>query len=287
VKASAQISELIVQGKGLLDRQVTSPEEIEGLKSDQSKWEKFTTQLFETIFESDQIATEFAGPGSMSWPINPSATQRLAAVRKDIYMLVTALESIHERLDLFQEMPAARLAPAPDADGPEARLTRLLDKFHLVSSRLSHRYNHRTSMRINDEHDVQDLLSALLAIEFDDIRIEERTPSYAGGASRMDFLLRDHRIVVEVKMTRASLTVADLGAELIVDIGRYGEHPYCNKLWCFIYDPGELIQNRRGLAADLEALGDARIGVHVVISPGRQGWPPRAWAPGRAFDNPS
>ena len=44
---------------------------------------------------------------------------------------------------------------------------------------------------MEDEYDVQDLFHALLTIYFEDIRKEEWSPSYAGGASRMDFLLPD------------------------------------------------------------------------------------------------
>lgn len=37
---------------------------------------------------------------------------------------------------------------------------------------------------------------------YSDVRPEERTPSYAGSSSVMDFLLRDDGVAVEVKATR-------------------------------------------------------------------------------------
>jgi hypothetical protein len=54
----------------------------------------------------------------------------------------------------------------------------------------------------DDEYDVQDIFHALLRLFVDDIREEEWTPSYAGGASRMDFLLPELETVVEIKKTR-------------------------------------------------------------------------------------
>ncbi|MCU1275952.1 MAG: REase DpnII-MboI, partial [Bryobacterales bacterium] len=36
------------------------------------------------------------------------------------------------------------------------------------------------------------------------------TPSYGGGASRMDFLLKEEQIVVEAKMARAGYRLAHL-----------------------------------------------------------------------------
>nr|WP_250162867.1 hypothetical protein [Psychrobacter sp. WY6] len=37
---------------------------------------------------------------------------------------------------------------------------------------------------------------------FDDVRPEEYTPSYAGAASRTDFLLKKEQIIIELKKSR-------------------------------------------------------------------------------------
>jgi glucan phosphorylase len=64
-----------------------------------------------------------------------------------------------------------------------------LKRFHLVARQLRERHNERSTLQIEDEYDVQDLLHALLKINFEDVRAEEVCPSYAGGSSRVDFLL--------------------------------------------------------------------------------------------------
>ena len=74
----------------------------------------------------------------------------------------------------------------------------LFSKFHSVAKQLRNRYNNRSTLDVNDEYDVQNLLHALLKLYFDDIRPEEWTPSYAGGCKRMDFLLKDKSTVIEV-----------------------------------------------------------------------------------------
>lgn len=119
---------------------------------------------------------------------------------------------------------------------------------------------------MNDEYDVQDLLHALLRIHFEDIRPEEWTPSYAGAVSRVDFLLKDEKIIVEVKKTRASLKAKDVGEQLIIDIERYRVHPDCKKLLCFVYDPEGWIANPRGLENDLTRSADD-FQVKVLIVP--------------------
>lgn len=68
---------------------------------------------------------------------------------------------------------------------------------------------------------IKDLLHALLLLYFDDVRAEEWTPSYAGKFSRMDFLLKNERVVIEVKKTRQGLADKELGEQLIIDVDRY------------------------------------------------------------------
>jgi len=131
-------------------------------------------------------------------------------------------------------------------------LENIFNKFHKVSRQLRTRHASRQTLQITDEYDVQDLLHALLLLHFDDVRPEEWTPSYAGGAVRMDFLLKQEKIVIEVKKTRDSMTSKSLGEELIIDKEKYAEHPDCEKLHCFVYDPEGLLGNPIGIKNDLE-----------------------------------
>jgi hypothetical protein len=55
---------------------------------------------------------------------------------------------------------------------------------------MRHRYSERPTLEVEDEYDTQDLFHALLAIDFDDIRREEWTPSYAGGQLEWTSFLR-------------------------------------------------------------------------------------------------
>ncbi|HEY0838472.1 MAG TPA: hypothetical protein VGE72_31480 [Azospirillum sp.] len=157
-------------------------------------------------------------------------------------------------------------------DGPEddpdrlSLIEKLCLRFHAVARQLQQRHNDRDTLTIEDEYDVQDLLHAVLRLHFDDIRAEEWTPSYAGGSSRVDFLLKAEQIVVEVKKTRASMKPKDLGEQLIIDRARYEVHPDCKTLVCFVYDPEGRIGNPVGIERDLEShTGTLR--VRVVIAP--------------------
>lgn len=138
----------------------------------------------------------------------------------------------------------------------------IFSSFHKVVRQLRSRHSNRKSLEIKDEYDVQDLLNALLRIYFDDIRPEECTPSYAGRPARVDFLLKNEKIVIEVKKTREGLGDKELGEQLIIDIDKYKTHPDCEKLVCFVYDPEERIHNPIGIMNDLNKRHD---GFAIVI----------------------
>ena len=152
----------------------------------------------------------------------------------------------------------------------EEKLIRILNRFHRFVVQLKQRQG-RSSIRIievQNEYDVQDLLHALLKLEFDDVRAEEYTPSYAGSNSRMDFLLKKEEIVVEVKKTSKNLKDKEIGVQLNDDIAKYKTHPNCKILYCFIYDPQELISNPDGLQNDLSQEKKG-FKVKVIITPKR------------------
>ncbi|MCD4685113.1 MAG: hypothetical protein K8S97_04160 [Anaerolineae bacterium] len=149
---------------------------------------------------------------------------------------------------------------------PSQTLERLLSQFHIIVRQLKRRHDNRATLVIEDEYDVQDLLHALLLTIFDDVRPEEYTPSYAGAASRIDFVLKQEKIVIEVKMTRDKLRDKQVGDQLLIDIGRYQEHPDCETLICFVYDPGSFIRNPVGLENDLTR-EQKNLSVRVFVVP--------------------
>ena len=144
-------------------------------------------------------------------------------------------------------------------------LDRIFWRFHKVVRQLRIRHGGRETLDINDEYDVQDLLHALLQLYFDDIRDEEWTPSYAGSAARVDFLLKNEKTVIEVKKTRQGLADKEVGNQLIEDIERYKVHPDCEKLVCFVYDPEGRIGNPNGVMNDLNSRHEGF--AKVVIEP--------------------
>jgi hypothetical protein len=160
---------------------------------------------------------------------------------------------------------AALEAKSNGAKNPDV-IVMLAERLHAVVRQLRERRESRPTLDVTDEYDVQDLFHALLTIHFDDIRKEEWTPDYAGGAARMDFLLPEIETVVETKMTRPNLSTKQLGEQLIVDIRKYKQHPACRTLFCLVYDPAGRISNPRGVENDLKEDNDQMV-VNVMIVP--------------------
>ena len=152
------------------------------------------------------------------------------------------------------------------ASVPIALVLQICNRFHVVCRQLRKRRKGREPLEIADEYDVQYLLLALLKVHFDDIRAEEGTPSHAGSSSRIDFLLKSERIVIECKKTREGLTEAKLGEELIIDKERYRSHPDYGVLICLVYDPDGLITNPAFLERDLAEQRDD-FSCLVVVAP--------------------
>jgi len=179
--------------------------------------------------------------------------------KDDVDRGVAILEAFHDdyaNSRLAMEVPQSAII----------RLNQILDRFHLIVRQLRSRYNSRPTLDISDEYDVQDLLHALLKLEFDDVRSEEWTPSYAGGSSRIDFLLKKEEILIEVKKTRTGLKEKQVREQLAIDIQQYRAHPDFKRLICFVYDPEGLVANPRGVEADLASDQDG-FSVKVFIRP--------------------
>lgn len=170
-------------------------------------------------------------------------------------------ESFIEQLQIFEDKETVK-----KEDNPILEIKTLCERFPLIVREFRKRYNNRATIDVKDEYDIQDIFRVILKIFFDDIRTEEWTPSYAGGSSRMDFLLKNESIVLEIKKTRDNLRAREIGDQLIVDITRYQVHPNCKTLFCFVYDPEGFISNPAGLERDLYRK-ENNLEIFIIIVP--------------------
>lgn len=143
-------------------------------------------------------------------------------------------------------------------------LQRIFTHFHNVADQLSRRHAQKSTLVIEDEYDVQDLLHALLRLYYDDIRKEEWTPSYAGNSYRVDFYIPEIETIIEVKKTRDTLKDKKLSEELTIDVAAYQKKEKCKHLFCFIYNPDRLLDNPVAIKNDIERIAPGFVQVFIV-----------------------
>jgi len=182
----------------------------------------------------------------------------LFSTQQNIKEWIEVIKAAQHRLDFEKEKSKPQ--------EPLAYIEEICSRFQFVARQLRNRYDNRETLSIKDEYDVQDLLHALLTLHFDDICPEEWIPSYAGSSSRIDFSLKQEKVVIEVKKTRKGLGAKQVGEQLIVDIQKYKQHPDCSMLFCFVYDPEARIANPRGMENDLSKTYGELL-VKVMITP--------------------
>lgn len=251
-----------------LERQRSIIQEMRSENADSpafTKWRRDTEVAIERIFGADsRNITDFNSVSySLSiWysgmPDSEWGKAFASGLRQADAILASMIDEVREFI--FEE--------SEDVGSPDqlSLIEKICLRFHAVARQLQDRHADRETISIEDEYDVQDLLHSLLRLHFDDIRPEEWTPSYAGSSARVDFLLKNERIVIEVKKTRSSLKPGKLGEELIIDRARYEHHPDCDTLFCFVYDPEGRIGNPVGLERDLEN-HSGKLKVRVIIAP--------------------
>lgn len=146
----------------------------------------------------------------------------------------------------------------------------ILERFTEILPIVQDRGHGKPAIKITDEYDVQDLLHFLYKPLFSDIIVEEYTLKRAGKTKRLDLVIKGLQTVIETKIVRNKSHAGKIGDELDIDIRGYVSHPYCHRLFCFVYDPNNYIKDPRIIEKDLagEQSQDGKtIEVEVMVRP--------------------
>ncbi|HLB21703.1 MAG TPA: hypothetical protein VK605_06305 [Solirubrobacteraceae bacterium] len=209
--------------------------------------EKFI-DLFEGGLVIKRVKSFLEGPGRVSSMFNPEAAALFPYWE---HPFETTFHS--SLLEQRQILTLAKQVVQQDASLADLDLVERLGRgLPGLIDALTHRHADRDPLVVSDEYDVQDLLTGVLRMIFEDVRVEDPSPAQAGGSSRLDFVLKRQRIIVEVKMTRQGLRDRDVGKQLIEDIERYRGHPDGDALVAIVYDPERHVRNPQGLENDLK-----------------------------------
>lgn len=183
----------------------------------------------------------------------PSAS-RIEGVSKDLDNLITLNNLFYEFLANRYTKDVDGLAgdqpDNTDIDGIR-KVERIFDRFDVVANQLRDRSRGREPLVMDDEYDVQYLMHALLRLYFDDVRDETYLSRVANKSPRIDFLLEQHEIGIEIKRASTTRPVSDLLSELAEDKEVYRKDPICDTLLVFIFDPERTETNPAEIEKDL------------------------------------
>ena len=276
----ADLLELIKQGKEIVSRPINNDTDLSKRMSEYSDWFSLSLESLKSAFNKpfNEYRDDFHHAAELLGVVD--VVNRNPVVNTFTYKRQQFIDKIESKLNVlnkyFQqadlllsdiESPIWQVSNNDTKDKSSKIVEKICLRFHQVAESLKHRHSNRPSLIISDEYDVQDLLRSLLSIYFDDIRPEEYSPSSAGANSRMDFLLKDEKIVVETKMTNERLRDREIGEEVSIDIARYRGHPDCKLLIVFVYDKNGYVRNKAGLSKDLENMSSTQLEIKVYFNP--------------------
>ena len=117
----------------------------------------------------------------------------------------------------------------------------ILNNFsNAIQKIIKNRRSNHASFFISDEYDVQDILYVILKSIFPNLREEDPIPKVGSKSTKIDLILREERILIEVKMIKESdsneIKAID---QLKIDFESYHECKWLDKLFCFVYDPNK------------------------------------------------
>ena len=153
----------------------------------------------------------------------------------------------------------------PDQD-PLNLIRKVCLRFHAVARQLRLRKDYRPTLEVDDDHDLQDLLCALLKVEFDEVATDEWTPPYTGGAPRTTLLVNRDQIAIVAKKTGPGVTTKELADQVAADSAYYRAQGRCSTVFCFMYDPEGRIGSPKRLETTLTSVSE-HCRLEVLVAP--------------------
>lgn len=184
----------------------------------------------------------------------------------------TKLESVAAVIGGLARLGSESRPPNKALTGTVSAIT-ALEEFDACVRYLNTRRSAGAVINIQSEADVQDVLYLLLRPWIFDLVYESPTDKSANRYVIKDFSSAAARFVIDAKYIRDKDHGRLVSKELYDDIEMYRNHPHCDDLIFFVYDPDALIPDKRALREAIEierAYGQAekkRLKCHLIVKP--------------------
>jgi ParB/RepB/Spo0J family partition protein len=115
-------------------------------------------------------------------------------------------------------------------------------------------FESRTGVEFRNEGELQNFVFSVLRCLFASAEFEDPTEKICGKSNRKDFVIKDHKIIVETKYVHKKSEAKKVSDELLVDYPRYKNCPYGQMIINYIYDPKGYITNHNQFRKELRKL---------------------------------
>ncbi len=125
-------------------------------------------------------------------------------------------------------------------------------------------------LNLESEADVQDALYLMLRPWITDLIYENPTSKTGNRFAFKDFIAKSARTVIEAKFIRDETHGKQISKEIHDDIEIYRNHPECEHLIFFIYDPNSLIPNTAALEEEITTsriYNGRPLYCHLIVKP--------------------
>lgn len=172
--------------------------------------------------------------------------QKLTLTKKELkkYINLFKLENFINKLKLRHETTKIE-----SYENIQLAINTLENFGNAVKKITQNRRSDRAAFAINDEYDVQDLLYVVLKSIFPKLICEDAIPIYGSQSSKIDLMLREEGILLEVKILKNKSDENKVIKQLKVDFESYHVCQWLKTLICFIYDPNNLVKDKQHFMA--------------------------------------
>ncbi|MFD2100644.1 hypothetical protein [Flagellimonas iocasae] len=124
-------------------------------------------------------------------------------------------------------------------------VNQVIKNFPEAIKKIKHRRKGKNNFEFKDEYDVQDILYVMLKPLFPMLKEEDPIPKVGASSTRIDLILREKGVLIEVKMIKENDTdEAKFIKQLKEDIQSYHICQWMKTLICFVYDPFDKTKDR-------------------------------------------
>lgn len=146
----------------------------------------------------------------------------------------------------------------------------ILNNFsNAIQKIIKNRRKDHPNFEIEDEYDVQDILYVILKSVFPNLRDEDAIGKVGAKTTKIDLIIREEKILVEVKMIKEKdSNETHFIEQLKADFESYHECKWLRKLFCFVYDPYKKtrdISNFNDLSGE-RTKGEHNFNVEVIVA---------------------